>query len=204
MNVILSSVVPVILSPMAHGILSPVAHVIIRPVAHVILSPVAHMILSPVAHVIIHPVAHVILSPVAHVILSSVAHVIHSPCTLIIRHQSYMETASAVSDIYIYSPILRPFVEHYVCMWNPFPLHIRPLFPSFLHHYCLPILYGTYVLIENVFITSTFRKSNSTRTELLFYDNSNELIRAPGVSLTKVAQSSPYRYTKRANRQNAS
>ena len=30
---------------------------------------------------------------------------------------------------------------------------IRPLFPSFLHHYCPPILYVTNFLIENVFIT---------------------------------------------------
>ena len=34
-----------------------------------------------------------------------------------------------------------------------FSLIIRPLFPSFLHHHCLQILYATNILIENVFIT---------------------------------------------------
>ena len=35
-----------------------------------------------------------------------------------------------------------------------FPLLIKPLFPSFLHQYCLiPILYATNFPIENVFIT---------------------------------------------------
>ena len=35
-----------------------------------------------------------------------------------------------------------------------FPLLISPLFPSFLHQYCLiPILYATNFLIEDVFIT---------------------------------------------------
>ena len=33
----------------------------------------------------------------------------------------------------------------------PFSLYIRPLFPSFLHHPCLQILYATNFLIENVF-----------------------------------------------------
>ena len=33
----------------------------------------------------------------------------------------------------------------------PFSLIIRPLFPSFLHHHCLQILYATNFLIENVF-----------------------------------------------------
>ena len=33
-----------------------------------------------------------------------------------------------------------------------FSLIIQPLFPSFLHHYCLQILYTTNFLIENVFI----------------------------------------------------
>ena len=32
-----------------------------------------------------------------------------------------------------------------------FSLIIRPLFPSFLHHHCLQILYATNFLIENVF-----------------------------------------------------
>ena len=38
-----------------------------------------------------------------------------------------------------------------------FSLLIRPLFPSFLHQYCLTILYATNVLIGNVFITCVIR-----------------------------------------------
>ena len=33
-----------------------------------------------------------------------------------------------------------------------FPLIVRPMFPCFLHHYCLPILYITNFLIENVLL----------------------------------------------------
>ena len=33
-----------------------------------------------------------------------------------------------------------------------FSLSFNPCFPSFLHHYCLQILYTTNFLIENVFI----------------------------------------------------
>ena len=52
---------------------------------------------------------------------------------------------------------LAHFYMHVICVLNKyrtitFSLIIRPLFPSFLHHHCLQILYATNFLIENVFI----------------------------------------------------